>query len=85
MMSLEIPIEVKIAKEFLAAQDFFNKIGYELIGTKDINEETIFLVKEKIAREFLAAQDFFNKIGFELIGTKDINEETIFLVKEKKS
>ncbi|MFW9972275.1 MAG: hypothetical protein ACFFDF_18970 [Candidatus Odinarchaeota archaeon] len=47
MMSLEIPVEVKIAKEFLAAQVFFNKIGFEIVGTKDINEETIYLVRKK--------------------------------------
>jgi len=45
-MSLEKPVIVEIAKDFLAAKDFYDKIGYELIGTKDINNETIFLVKE---------------------------------------
>lgn len=47
MMSLEIPIEVKIAKDFLAKQDLFDTIGFEIIGTKDINARTIFLVREK--------------------------------------
>lgn len=47
MMSLELPIDVKIAKEFLAAQTTFEKIGFEVIGTKVINGETIFLVREK--------------------------------------
>jgi len=47
MMSLEMNKERKFAEEFLAAQDFFNKIGFELIGTKDINNEEIYLVKKK--------------------------------------
>ena len=47
MMSLEMNLERKFAKEFLAAQDFFNKIGFEIIGTKDINNEEIYLVKKK--------------------------------------
>jgi len=84
-MSLETHVEVKFTKEFLATQDLFNKIGCEVIDTKDINKETLFLVKGKIAKDFLAAQDFFKKIGFELIGTKDINNEEIYLVKKKKS
>ena len=36
-----------IAKEFLEKKETFNGMGYELIGTKDINEDTIYLVKEK--------------------------------------
>lgn len=42
MMSLE-----NIATEFLVAKDKFDSLGYELIGTKEVNEETIFLIKEK--------------------------------------
>lgn len=44
MMSLDMN---EIAKEFLVIKDFFDKIGYELVGTKDINNEKIYLVKEK--------------------------------------
>ena len=47
MMSLETPVKVEIAKEFLAAQDFFENLGFELIGTKDINNEDIYLVRKK--------------------------------------
>jgi len=47
MMSLEMDLERKFAEDFLAAKEFFDKIGYELIGTKDINNEVIYLVKEK--------------------------------------
>ncbi len=47
MMSLEMDSESRLAEEFLAAQDFFNKIGFELIGTKEINKEEIYLVKKK--------------------------------------
>ena len=47
-MSLEKPMIVEIAEDFLAAQDIFNKIGFELIGTKDdIQEDIIFLVRRK--------------------------------------
>ena len=36
-----------IALEFLEYKEKFNGMGFELIGTKDINEKTIYLVKEK--------------------------------------
>ena len=36
-----------IATEFLAKKERFNGMGFELIGTKDINEDIIYLVKEK--------------------------------------
>jgi len=36
-----------IAKEFLEKKEIFNSLGFELVGTKDINEDTIYLVKEK--------------------------------------
>ncbi|MFX1325037.1 MAG: hypothetical protein ACFE8N_08770 [Promethearchaeota archaeon] len=39
--------EKKIVKEFLAIRDKFAKIGFELIGTKDINTVPIYFVKEK--------------------------------------
>ena len=44
MMSLDIE---EIAKEFLAAQDLFDKIGFEIIGTKDINNKFHYVVKKK--------------------------------------
>ncbi|MFW9875045.1 MAG: hypothetical protein ACFFG0_18220 [Candidatus Thorarchaeota archaeon] len=47
MMSLELDSERKFAKEFIVAREFFNKIGFEVIGTKDINHETIYLVRRK--------------------------------------
>lgn len=36
-----------IAYEFIEAKEKFKRLGLELVGTKDINEETIYLVKEK--------------------------------------
>lgn len=45
MMSLEFG--KKIAIEFVKTRKFFEKVGFELIGTKDINGERIFLVKKK--------------------------------------
>ena len=45
MMSLE-RIE-RITKEFIAIQNLFDKIGFKVIGTKDINNEDIYLVKKK--------------------------------------
>lgn len=47
MMSLEIDYERKYAKEFLVIKDKFDKIGFEIIGTKDINTDPIYCVKEK--------------------------------------
>jgi len=46
-MSLEMNSERKYAKEFLAIKDKFDKIGFEIIGTKDINTVPIYCVKEK--------------------------------------
>ena len=37
----------KIAYEFLAARKKFKEIGFELIGTKFVNEDTCFVVKKK--------------------------------------
>ncbi len=48
MKSLEMNLERKFAKDFLVAQDFFNNIGFELIGAKDINDEAIYLVKKRM-------------------------------------
>ena len=36
-----------MAYEFIEAKEKFKRLGLELIGTKDINDEKIFLVKEK--------------------------------------
>ena len=44
MMSFDMN---EIAEEFLVIKDFFDKIGYELVGTKDINNEKIYLIKKK--------------------------------------
>jgi len=46
-MSLETPMKVEIDKEFLATRDFFYKIGFEVVGTKDINNEILYVVKKK--------------------------------------
>lgn len=37
----------KIAYDFLAAKKIFQEIGFELIGTKYINENKYFIVKKK--------------------------------------
>lgn len=46
IMSLETNT-IEFAEKFLAAQDLINKIGYEIIGTKDINDEIHYIVKKK--------------------------------------
>ena len=47
MMSLEMDSEMKFAKEFLAAKEKLDKIGFDVIGTKDIKGFIYFVVKEK--------------------------------------
>ncbi|MFW9972796.1 MAG: hypothetical protein ACFFDF_21600 [Candidatus Odinarchaeota archaeon] len=47
MMSLETPVEVKIAKEFLVAKELLSKVNFEIIGTKDVDNETFYLVRIK--------------------------------------
>ena len=37
----------KIAYDFLTTKKIFKEIGFELIGTKFINEDTCFVVKKK--------------------------------------
>ena len=37
-----------MAYEFIDAKEKFRLLGYELVGTKYINDEKIFLVKEKV-------------------------------------
>ncbi|MFW9822146.1 MAG: hypothetical protein ACFFE4_04385 [Candidatus Thorarchaeota archaeon] len=39
--------ERKYAKEFLVVKEKLEKIGFEIIGTKDINEDPIYFVREK--------------------------------------
>ena len=36
-----------IEQEFVTRQEYFNSLGYEVIGTKDVNDETIIFIKEK--------------------------------------
>ncbi len=47
MMSLEMDSERKFAIEFLAAKKKLDKIGFDIIGTKDIKGLIYFVVKEK--------------------------------------
>ena len=35
------------ASEFVTLQEYFISLGYEVVGTKDVNDETIILIKEK--------------------------------------
>ncbi len=51
MMSLDKVVEID--KKFLAAKFFFDKIGWELVGTKDISNEEIYLVKKKKKQKIL--------------------------------
>ena len=44
-------IAIEIAEEIMAAKEFFDKIGFEIIGTKDGNSENpakIYCVRKKI-------------------------------------
>ncbi len=45
MMSLNAIEE--FAEEFLAAKKIFDEIGFEIVGTQDINEDQIFFVKKR--------------------------------------
>lgn len=36
-----------IASEFVSLKEYFISLGYEVIGTKDVNDETIIFIKEK--------------------------------------
>ena len=36
-----------ISQEFITLQEYFNSLGYEVIGTKPVNDETIIFIKEK--------------------------------------
>jgi len=46
-MSLEMN-PMKIAVEFMIAKKLFEKIGYELIGTKDNSPEPLYVVKKRL-------------------------------------
>jgi len=46
IMSLE-PNPVEFAVEFMTAKKLFEKIGFELIGTKDNSPEPLYLVKKR--------------------------------------
>lgn len=39
--------EKELAQEFLDIKGFFEKIGFELVGTKDIYDEKIYFIKKK--------------------------------------
>ena len=43
-MSLDI---VKIAKDHLELVKMFEEMGFEIVGSKDINDEILYLVKKK--------------------------------------
>lgn len=44
MMSLDIE---KLIKKDLEIEKILRKIGFEIVGTKDINNEKLFLVRKK--------------------------------------
>lgn len=44
---LSLVKEKELGQEFLDIKGFFEKIGFELVGTKDIYDEKIYFVKEK--------------------------------------
>ena len=53
-MSMESYTTIVIAEEFLTAKEFFDKIGFELIGTKDGNSENpneIYCIRRKINKK----------------------------------
>ena len=43
-MSLESP---EIAIDFLKKKEFFEKLGYEIVGKREINNEDIYFVRER--------------------------------------
>lgn len=36
-----------IASEFVSLKEYFISLGYEVIGSKEVNSETIYLIREK--------------------------------------
>lgn len=56
MMSMETCTAIVIAEEFLVAKEFFDKIGFEVIGTRPGNSENpnkIYCVRRKINKKKL--------------------------------
>jgi len=54
MMSMETCTTIVIAEEFLVAKEFFDKIGFELIGTIPGNSENpkkVYCVRRKINKK----------------------------------
>jgi len=48
MMSIQSIQSIQnIEEEFVKIRDFFDKIGFELIGTNKVNDEKIFFVRRK--------------------------------------
>ena len=35
------------ASEFVTLKEYFSSLGYEVIGSKEVNSDTIYLIKEK--------------------------------------
>ena len=58
----------RVAKEFLEFENFFSRVGLEIIGTKLENNEKIYLVKNRMTTEvineiqLLYVQRFFPKL-----------------------
>ena len=58
---METKVAIVIAEEFLTAKEFFDKIGFELIGTKPGNSENpnkIYCVRRKIKKLELTEKVF---------------------------
>ncbi len=36
-----------IDQEFIKTRDYFSQIGFEVVGTKEVNDEKIILIKRK--------------------------------------
>ena len=37
----------EIAQEFQTLREYFSQIGFEVVGTKEVNDEKIILIKRK--------------------------------------
>ena len=44
---METCTKIEIAVEFMAIRKLFEKIGYDLVGSKTLNDEKIYTVKKK--------------------------------------
>lgn len=61
MMSMETKIAIVIAEEYLVAKEFFDKIGFEVVGTRAgniENPEKIYCVRRKINKLELTEKVF---------------------------